>query len=210
MSDQGWNSPGTGADQGGWGAPPPASPPPPAPAAGWGQPAHAAPTAPPPTAAPPAPDAGQWGQPAGAAPAAPAAPPAGQWSQPSGGQWSPHPQGQAPQTGGLDPKLAGILAYFPFGWLGGLVVYLVNKDELSRFQGAQSVLLGIAAFALGIASLVLQIILPSPIDLLFSLVMLVVWLGLFGLSIYLAIQGYNERKVVLPFVGPMAEQWARK
>lgn len=199
MSDQGWNNPGSSPQdpQGGWGTPPSdggqGQAPPPPQEGGW--------TAPPPqpgAGAPPPPQQGGWGQ-----------PPATQGGQqPQWGQQPPQQPGGG--SGGIDPKIAGILAYVPFGWLGGLVIYLVNKDPLSRFHGAQSILLGIATFALWIGATILGFILPDILGLLLWLLLLVIWLGFFGLSIYLAIQGYNLKKVTLPVVGPIAEQWATK
>jgi uncharacterized membrane protein len=214
MSDQGWNAPGSAPQdpqQGGWGQTPPPpqqpdpawgqAPPPPQPGAGWGQPGAATPPAAPPAQGPPV-QAG-WGQPPAVQP--PAQP--GQWGQPPQQQWG-QPPGAA--GSGLDPKIAGILAYVPFGWIGGLVIYLVNKDPLSRFHGAQSILMSIAAFAFFIAVTILQIILPLGLDVILGLLSLLVWLGVFALSVYLAIQGYNLKKVTLPVIGPIAEQWATK
>ncbi len=172
-------------------------------------------TTPPPGGQPLPPQGGQWGQ-------QPPPPQGGQWGQqhppPQGGQWGqqpPPPQGgqwgQQPPSGGtsqLDPKIAGVLAYVPFGWIGGLVVYLVNSDPLSRFQGAQSVLLSIttivAFFGVGLLTAL------SRGFFLFGLLLPLLWLASVGLSIYLAVEGYNLRKVTLPVIGPIAEQWAAK
>lgn len=209
MSDQGPNDPGTPPTtppQWGQQPPPPQPgqpggqpPPPQQPSQQWGQ-------QPPPPQQP----GQQWGQP-------PAQPPAQQWGQQPGAVQQPGQPGQqwgqqpgAGTAGGLDPKIAGILAYVPFSWLGGLVVYLVNKDPLSRFHGAQSILLSIVAIGYFIASTILQIFMPGIIDLILFLIGLVVWLGWFVASVYLAIQGYNLKKATLPVIGDMAEQWATK
>jgi uncharacterized membrane protein len=206
MSDQGWNNPGQSSDPNagaGWGQQPPQQPPPQQPPQeGWGQ------QPPPPQGGPPPQGDQQWGQ-------QPPAPQGGQqWGQqppaPQGGQqWGQQP-GAGGTGSGIDPKIAGILAYVPFGWLGGLIIYLVNKDPLSRFQGAQSILLGIAGFAFFVAVSIIQFVLPSGIAFLFGLLSLLVWFGYFGLSIFLAIQGYALKKTTLPVIGPMAEQWATK
>lgn len=195
MSDQGSNTPGTPPSDpnagAGWNQP--SSPPSPE---GWGQ----QPTPPPP---------GQWGQ--------QPPPPQGQWGQaPPPGQWGQQPPqqqwGQQPQGGGIDPKIAGILAYL-FGWLGGLVIYLVNKDNLSRFHGAQSILLNIAVFIVFFGLSILSFILGFVGDflgLIFLFLYPIIGLGLLALVIYLMISAYQGKKVVLPVIGPMAEQWAAK
>lgn len=194
MSDQSWNTPGPPPPQDpntgqGWGTPPQ---PPGSPQDGqWGGP-------PPP--GPPSPQqTGQWG---GQQP--------GQIGGPQPGQWGGQPQNT---SGGLDPKLAGVLAYVPFGWLGGLVVYLVNKDQQSRFHGAQSVMLNIASAAVFIALSILGFILGAIADFLGLIIVLAygaLALGLFALVVYLAIQAYQGKKTALPVIGPMAEEWSRK
>lgn len=129
---------------------------------------------------------------------------------------SPPPEPRPPSSGqstaahgtstGLDPKIAGLLAYL-VGWVSGLVLFLVEKEHLEvRFHAAQSILLSIA-FA--VVYVVLTILGFIPIlGFVFWLVSLLVGLAGFGLWIYLLVQGYNLTHVRLPVVGRMAEQWA--
>lgn len=207
MSDQGWNTPGTPPADPNAGAAWNQQPPPPTPE-GWGQ-------------QPPPPQQQQWGQqpPPPQDPQGGQQPPApqGQWGQqPPPGQWGQQPPqqwGQQPQGGGIEPKIAGILAYL-FGWLGGLVIYLVNKDEFSRFHGAQSILLNIAVavlfIGLGILGAVFGFVADFFAFIFFTLLYPLIGLGAFVLAIYLMVSAYQGKKVVLPVIGPMAEQWARK
>lgn len=45
---------------------------------------------------------------------------------------------------GMDPKVAVLLAYL-FGWIGGLVFYLIEKDnKFVKWNALQSLILGIA------------------------------------------------------------------
>lgn len=202
MSDQGWNTPGTPPPDPNTGASWNQPNPPPAPQQPWGQ------QAPPPPGGeqwsqqPPPPQGQEWGQ----QPPAPQ-----QWGQqPPQGQWGPGP-GQ-PQAGGIDPKIAGILAYL-FGWVGGLVVYLVNKDNFSRFHGAQSILLSIAGAVVWVGLFVVGLVLGFVADFFGPVFFLLFWLlflAFIALAIYLMISAYQGKKVVLPVIGPMAEQWAAK
>ena len=152
----------------------------------------------------------QWGQ----QPPAPGQPPQQQWGQqpPAPGQpqqYGGQPQqqwgGQAPQGGGgLDPKIAGLLAYF-FGWIGGLIVYLTQKNPEVRFHGAQSILLSIAVFAVYIVGAIL-----TAISSFFAILLLVVYLAVFALFIFMCVQGYSQKHFKLPVIGDIAEQWASK
>lgn len=60
---------------------------------------------------------------------------------------------EAPKSSGgtgLEPNVAALLAYL-FGWLGGLIFYLIEKDnKFVRFAAMQSILLNVAMFALWI------------------------------------------------------------
>lgn len=109
---------------------------------------------------------------------------------------------------GLDPKVAGLLAYL-LGWVSGLVLYLVEKDHPEvRFHAAQSILLTLAMIALYVPLTVLGFIPVIGLIAFFASILLAV--AGFGLWVYLLIQGYNLNHVRLPVVGRMAEQWASR
>lgn len=125
---------------------------------------------------------------------------------------SPEPAGEptgATTSTGLDPKVAGLLAYL-VGWVSGLILYLVEKDHTEvRFHAAQSVLVSIAFIGLYIVLSIVSLI-PFLGWLIGLLGTAVVALAGFALWIYLLIQGYNLKHVRLPVVGSMAEQWASR
>lgn len=125
--------------------------------------------------------------------AIPPPPPSPAWSQP--GQ---PPSSPGPATGDLDPKIGSLLAYL-FVWVGGLVLYLTQKDQEVRFHAAQSV----ALFGgLSILTIVLRFIpfVGGFLGLLVSLAFFVLW-------IYMSIQGYQQNHLKLPIVGDLAEQY---
>jgi uncharacterized membrane protein len=127
--------------------------------------------------------------------------------------WQAPPGAPAPAAStGLDPKIAGLLSYL-LGWVGGLIMYLTQKDPEVRFHGAQSILLSIAFFVVYVAMLIVTAILgqvPVLGWILGLLVSLVLWVGGLALFVYMAVQGYNLNHVKLPVIGDMAEQWASK
>lgn len=97
-----------------------------------------------------------------------------------------------------------MLAYLAFGWVGGLVMYLTQKDPEVRFHGAQSILLfgSITVAQIGLAILFSGFFgfgLSSLLSL-FS----------FGMWVFMSIQGYNQNHLKLPVIGDIAEQWALK
>ena len=119
---------------------------------------------------------------------------------------------------GLDPKLGGLLAYL-LGWLTGLILFLVEKDnKYIRFHAMQSILLSIAVFVIEVAlGIVVGILTRIPgIGLIVGLAALPVYgllgLAVFGLWIFMMIKGYNGYDTgeyyKLPFIGNMAEKQA--
>jgi uncharacterized membrane protein len=100
---------------------------------------------------------------------------------------------------GLDPHLAGLLAYL-FGIVSGALILILEKRHPEvRFHAAQSIVASIAIIVLSFVSGVLVFI---PI--LGALISLVIWLGSVVLWIYLLIQGFRLNHVELPFIGAYA------
>lgn len=135
-------------------------------------------------------------------------------SEPQFGAPQPASSPPAPGAGaqgtsiGIDPKIAGLLAY-AFGWISGLVLYLVEKEHREvRFHAAQSILVSLAVIALYVPLMVLGFI--PVIGLLAFLASILLGIAGFGVWIYLMIQGFNLNHVKLPVVGAMAEEWASR
>ncbi|HWB70832.1 MAG TPA: DUF4870 domain-containing protein [Egibacteraceae bacterium] len=103
-----------------------------------------------------------------------------------------------------------------FGWLGGLIIYLTQRDRELRFHGAQSILLSIAVLALylglSIVSGILGIIPVLDVigGILFFVVFALLWIPVLGLFIFMCVKGYNLEHYKLPYIGDMAERWAVK
>lgn len=134
---------------------------------------------------------------------------------PAGGS-APPPGGssQPPSSGsGLDDNIAGLLCYL--GWVITGIIFLVlapyNQNKLIRFHAFQSIFTCLGLFVVWIALVIMNIIVAMISGILaglFSLLFLVVWLGGLGLWIYLMVATYQNKKVVLPIVGPLAEKQA--
>jgi uncharacterized membrane protein len=118
------------------------------------------------------------------------------------------PAGVPNQGVDLAPNVAAMLSYLLFGWIGGLIMYLTQKDREVRFHAAQSILTfgGLTIIMLGI-------------DIAFSVMFIYTGVFLLGLSwvisllsfvlwIFLSIQGYRLKHIKLPIIGSIAERWA--
>ena len=150
-------------------------------------------TLPPDGGAPPPPT----GPPPGPPPGGP--PPSG---PPPGGLPPPGPPPSGDGGSGVDPKIANVISYL-VSIVGGVIFYLIEKrDTEVRFHAVQSVLFH------GSLLILTSILWLIPI---FGWILNVfLYLAWFGGSIYLAIQGYNQKHIKLPVIGDISEEWASK
>ena len=103
---------------------------------------------------------------------------------------------------GLPAHIAGILCYL-LGWISGLIFYLIEKEsDFVRFHAAQSML---TFGALTVMSIVIQALpfLGQLVGALLSLLGLALW-------IILMIKAGLKERYKLPWVGNLAEDYARK
>lgn len=99
---------------------------------------------------------------------------------------------------GMDANLAAAISYV-FGWLSGLIIFIVEKENaFVRFHAMQSILFSVAWTALVIL-LAITVIGPAFV----SLVFLVLW-------IILIIKAFSGEAFKLPVIGDMAEKYAAK
>ena len=134
---------------------------------------------------------------------------------------NPPPSLAGKSSTGLDENIAALLTYI-FGWVSGLIFFLIEKDsKLVRFHAMQSILLnvGIAVvvFALWILTFVLVLVLAQVSDalgglvgLLATLLWLVFIVGLFILFILCLVRAYQGKFFKLPFIGNLAEKIVNK
>jgi uncharacterized membrane protein len=113
------------------------------------------------------------------------------------------PQTETPKsTGGtgLEPNVAALLAYL-FGWVGGLVFFLIEKDnKFVRFAAMQSIMLNVAIFALYIILGMVSIITVGIGALLYP----VLYIGFIVIWIMLMVKAYQNQEWELPVIGKLA------
>ena len=131
----------------------------------------------------------------------------------------PGPMGKS--STGLDENIAALLAYI-FGWVSGLVFYLIEKDsKLVRFHAMQSILFCVVVAVLGIALWIVTFMLilvaamvPDVMESLFGLLATLVWLvfSIAGLIAWIlcVVRAYQGQFFKLPVIGNMAEKIVNK
>ena len=127
----------------------------------------------------------------------------------------------AKSSTGLDENVAALLSYI-FGWVSGLIFFLIEKDSrLVRFHAMQSLLLNVAAAILGIVLWFVWVFgvlifasinetLGSLMGLLLGLLLFVFWIGMLIAVIMCLIKAYQRQYFKLPVIGNFAEKFSAK
>src|ERR1044072_2286449 len=127
----------------------------------------------------------------------------------------------AKSSTGLDENIAALLSYI-FGWVSGLIFFLIEKDSrLVRFHAMQSllfnVLVGVIAIALWIVLFVVFMIaaqISGTLATLLSVISILVW-GVFLLAILAGfilclVKAFGGQYFKLPVIGNFAEKFSAK
>jgi uncharacterized membrane protein len=108
----------------------------------------------------------------------------------------------------LDENIISALCYSLWAITGVLFLVLepYNRSKTIRFHAFQSIFVGVALMAIGIA---LSMLAYTPfVGLIFSVVMLVFPLFCFGLWILLMYKAYNREQFSIPVLGDLARKQA--
>ena len=116
----------------------------------------------------------------------------------------------ASQSSGMDPKLAGLLAYV-IPPITGIIFFLIEKsNQVVRWHAAQSIVFGVAWIVLWIAltvlSMVLSAILPLIGTIIGFLITFVVFIGGVILWIVCLIKGYSGQMWRMPMLASFADR----
>jgi uncharacterized membrane protein len=137
-------------------------------------------------------------------------------------QVSSQPPAQAGKSStGLDENIAALLSYV-FGWVSGLIFFLIEKDSrLVRFHAMQSllfnVLVAVVAIALWIVLFVVFLVVSQvsgALATILSLISVLVWL-VFGVAILAGwvlclVKAFGGQYFKLPVIGNFAEKFSAK
>ena len=132
---------------------------------------------------------------------------------------NPPPVQTAKSSTGLDENVAALLSYI-FGWVSGLIFFLIEKDSrLVRFHAMQSILLNVAAAILGVVLWFVWVFgvlifaainetLASLIGLVLGLLLFVFWIGMLIALIMCLIKAFQKQYFKLPVIGNFAEKFS--
>ncbi|HZU23970.1 MAG TPA: hypothetical protein VFA04_00525 [Bryobacteraceae bacterium] len=101
--------------------------------------------------------------------------------------------------------LAGLVTGILF-----LVLAPYNRNPRIRFHAFQSIFFNVAWIIFWIGLSIVTVVLPWGLHIIVTLLSLVIWLGGFICWLLLMWKAYNNDRLVLPVVGPMAEAQANK
>ena len=149
------------------------------------------------------------GAPVAAAPGQPQSPPPQQGGYP---QYTP-----PPASVGMQDNVASALCYV-LGLVTGIVFLVIepySRNRAVRFHAFQSIFyhVGWIIFWFGLRILIQSMgygVLGAMLGLLSLLISLVIGFGGFLLWLYLMYRAYNNNPLVLPIIGPIAQQQADK
>jgi len=132
------------------------------------------------------------------------------------------PPVQTPKSStGLDENIAALLSYV-FGWVSGLIFFLIEKDSrLVRFHAMQSLLLQVVFVVLAIVIWVIVFVLviiasqvSGLLSTLVSIVATLIWivliLGIVVAWIMCLVKAYQSQYFKLPVIGNFAEKFSQK
>ena len=135
----------------------------------------------------------------GSAVAGAGAPPAG------GGAAAPPIQGASAAP--MADNLASMLCYI-LGFITGIVFLVIapyNRNPVVRFHAFQSIFLSVACIAISWGMAIVLITISWSFFFLISLIRL----AMFIFWLFMMFQTYQGKTVVLPIIGPLAQQQAR-
>jgi uncharacterized membrane protein len=117
------------------------------------------------------------------------------------------------QSTGMTSNVAAALAYL-VGFITGIIFLAIepyNKDPFVRFHAFQSIFLNVAFVVVWIGFSIIASIFRLVSVVFAPLIWLgftVVWLGFVVLWIVMIVKAYQNQKMVLPIIGPLAQQQA--
>jgi uncharacterized membrane protein len=137
-------------------------------------------------------------------------------------QVSSQPPVQAGKSStGLDENIAALLSYV-FGWVSGLIFFLIEKDSrLVRFHAMQSLLFNVLVAVVGIGLWIVLFVVfmivsqvSGALATILSLLSLLIW-GVFILAILAGfilclVKAFQGQYFKLPVIGNFAEKFSAK
>lgn len=112
---------------------------------------------------------------------------------------------------GMEPKIAVLLAYL-FSWLGGLIIWLIEKEnKFVKWNALQALILGICQFIIII--LFFWILSPIfawifwPLAMVFTAIGWICWALLFVLAIVCIVRAFQGKTFRIPVISSLTDKY---
>ena len=119
-----------------------------------------------------------------------------------------HPDFKKKSSTGMEPKVAVLVAHAGFiigaGWLSGLIIYLLEKDnKFVRFHAMQSLVVGVAEVILYIVAGILTAVIIG------AFCFPVIWVAALVIRIIIVMRANQGEYYKFPWLGDMADKWTK-
>lgn len=119
-----------------------------------------------------------------------------------------HPDFNKKSSTGMDTKAAVLVSHVGFlvgaGWLSGLIIYLLEKDNrFVKFHAMQSLVVGVAEVILYIISAILTFVVIG------AFCFPIVWIAALVIRIIIIMKANNGEYYKFPWLGGMADNWTK-
>ena len=119
-----------------------------------------------------------------------------------------HPDFNKKSSTGMDPKVAVLVAHCGFlvgaGWLSGLIIYLIEKEnKFIKFHAMQSLVIGVAEVILYIIASLLTLVVVG------AFCFPVIWVAALVIRIIIIMKANQGEYYKFPWLGGMADKWTK-
>jgi len=119
-----------------------------------------------------------------------------------------HPDFNKKSSTGMDPKVAVLVAHCGFlvgaGWLSGLIIYLIEKEnKFIKFHAMQSLVIGVAEVILYIIASLLTLVVVG------AFCFPVIWVAALVIRIIIIMKANQGEYYKFPWLGDMADKWTK-
>ena len=119
-----------------------------------------------------------------------------------------HPDFNKKSSTGMEPKVAVLVSHVGFligaGWLSGLIIYLLEKENrFVKFHAMQSIVIGAAEVIGYIIAAILTVVVIG------AFCFPVIWIAALVIRIIILMKANNGEYYMFPWFGKLAENWTK-